>query len=162
VFKPKVSGGTKIGLPVTSAVCARRCGALLLLLCLGISPLETRGQGVGETKQARKDLGQLSLQELMDIKVDTVYGASKFQQKVTEAPSSITIITADEIEKYGYRTVSDVLQSVPGFYVTNDRNYSYVGMEGISRPTDYNTHLLIMIDGHRINDNVFNGAATYR
>jgi len=94
----------------------------------------------------------------MDIKVDTVYGASKFQQKVTEAPSSITIITADEIQKYGYRTLSDVLQSVPGFYVTNDRNYSYVGMEGISRPTDYNTHLLIMIDGHRINDNVFNGA----
>lgn len=159
VSKPKVSGGTKIGHPETSAVSrARRGAVLLLLLFVGVSPLETRGQGLGETKQAPKGLGQLSLEELMDIKVDTVYGASKFQQKVTEAPSSITIITADEIEKYGYRTLSDVLQSVPGFYVTNDRNYSYVGVEGISRPTDYNTHLLIMIDGHRINDNVFNGA----
>jgi outer membrane receptor for ferrienterochelin and colicin len=159
VSKPKVSDGKKIGLPETFAACrARRGAVLLLLLFVGISPLETHGQGVGETKQAPKGLGQLSLEELMDIKVDTVYGASKFQQKVTEAPSSITIITADEIEKYGYRTLSDVLQSVPGFYVTNDRNYSYVGMEGISRPTDYNTHLLIMIDGHRINDNVFNGA----
>jgi outer membrane receptor for ferrienterochelin and colicins len=94
----------------------------------------------------------------MSLKVDTVYGASKFQQTVTEAPASVTIITADEIERYGYRTLSDVLQSVPGFYVTNDRNYSYVGMEGTSRPTDYNTHLLIMIDGHRVNDNIFNGA----
>jgi iron complex outermembrane receptor protein len=122
-----------------------------LLLSLGVSPPETRGQGVGEIKRTPKSLGQLSLEELMAIKVDTVYGASKFQQKVTEAPSSITIITADEIEKYGYRTLSDVLQSVAGFYVTNDRNYSYVGMEGISRPTDYNTHLLIMIDGHRVN-----------
>jgi outer membrane receptor for ferrienterochelin and colicins len=157
--EPKVCPGTRIGLPITSAVWrARHCAALLLVLSLGVSPLATFGQGVGETKRTPKSLGQLSLQELMDIKVDTVYGASKFQQKVTEAPSSITIITAAEIEKYGYRTLSDVLQSVPGFYVTNDRNYSYVGMEGISRPTDYNTHLLIMIDGHRINDNVFNGA----
>ena len=94
----------------------------------------------------------------MNLKVDTVFGASKFQQKVTEAPSSVTIITADEIQKYGYRTLSDVLQSVPGFYVTNDRNYSYIGADGISRPTDYNTHLLMLIDGHRVNDNIFNGA----
>ena len=94
----------------------------------------------------------------MNLKVDTVFGASKFQQKVTEAPSSVTIITADEIQKYGYRTLSDVLQSVPGFYVTSDRNYSYIGVDGISRPTDYNTHLLILIDGHRVNDNFFNVA----
>jgi outer membrane receptor for ferrienterochelin and colicins len=142
-----------------SSMCrARRCAALLLLLALSVSPLKTRGQVVGESTPTPKSLSQLSLEELMAIKVDTVYGASKFQQKVTEAPSSITIITADEIEKYGYRTLSDVLQSVPGFYVTNDRNYSYVGMEGISRPDDFNTHLLIMIDGHRINDNIFNGA----
>ena len=131
---------------------------LLLLLSLGISTVEIHGQETGQTKEAKRDLTELSLEDLMTVKVDTVYGASKFQQKVTEAPSSVTIITADQIEKYGYRTLSDVLQSVPGFYVTNDRNYSYVGMDGISRPTDYNTHLLIMIDGHRVNDNVFNGA----
>ena len=131
---------------------------MLSLLSLTVTLLETRAQGTGETKEDKKDLSQLSVDELMNLKVDTVYGASKFQQKVTEAPASVTIITADEIEKYGYRTLSDVLQSVPGFYVTNDRNYSYVGMEGISRPTDYNTHLLIMIDGHRVNDNIFNGA----
>jgi len=131
---------------------------LLLLLALALSPLETRAQGTGATSQAATDLSRLSLEELMNLKVDTVYGASKFQQKVTEAPSSVTIITADEIQKYGYRTLSDVLQSVPGYYVTNDRNYSYLGVDGISRPTDYNTHLLILIDGHRMNDNIFNGA----
>jgi outer membrane receptor for ferrienterochelin and colicins len=159
VSKPKLCAGAKTGLQEASAVCrARRMAVLLLLLSLGASLQEARGQGVGETKPAPKSLSQLSLEELMAIKVDTVYGASKFQQKVTQAPSSITIITADEIEKYGYRTLSDVLQSVPGFYVTNDRNYSYVGMDGISRPDDFNTHLLIMIDGHRINDNIFNGA----
>jgi outer membrane receptor for ferrienterochelin and colicins len=157
--KLEVSASTKRGLPGTSALCRARLSALLLLLlALGVSPLKIRGQGTGETKQAPKDLSQLSLEELLNLKVDMVYGASKFEQKVTEAPSSITIITADEIQKYGYRTVSDLLQSVPGFYVTNDRNYSYIGVEGVSRPTDYNTHLLILIDGHRLNDNIFNGA----
>jgi outer membrane receptor for ferrienterochelin and colicins len=131
---------------------------LLLLLLIGASPIETRGQATGDTNHGQKDLTDLSLEELMNLKVDTVYAASKFQQGVNEAPASITIITSDQIEKNGYRTLSDVLQSVPGFYVTNDRNYSYVGMDGISRPTDYNTHLLIMVDGHRVNDNIFNGA----
>jgi outer membrane receptor for ferrienterochelin and colicins len=156
--KPKVSGGAKIGLSETSAVYRARRGAVLLwLLFLAVSPLETRGQGVGETKQAPKDLSQLSLEELMGIKVDTVYGASKFQQKVTEAPSSITIITADEIQKYGYRTLADLLRSVPGFYVSYDRQDAYIGVRGISRPSDYNTLVLTMIDGHRVNENVFDG-----
>jgi outer membrane receptor protein involved in Fe transport len=150
---------TTSGLRKTSAVgLTRRGSALLLLVVLALSPLETRAQGTGATSQAPTDLSRLSLEELMNLKVDTVYGASKFRQKVTEAPSSVTIITAEEIRKYGYRTLSDVLQSVPGFYVTNDRNYSYLGVDGISRPTDYNTHLLILIDGHRINDGIYNAA----
>ena len=136
----------------------RRGLSLLLLLSLGVAPRQIRGQGNKENQQPHKDLSQLSMEELMNVEVDTVYGASKFQQKVTEAPSSITIITADEIAKYGYRTFSDLLQSVPGFYVTNDRNYSYVGVDGISRPTDYSTHLLLLIDGHRVNDSVYNAA----
>jgi iron complex outermembrane receptor protein len=72
---------------------------------------------------------------------------------VTEAPSSVTIITADEIQKYGYRTLSDILQSVTGFFVTYDRNYSYLGIRGFNRPGDFNTRILLLIDGHRLNDN---------
>ena len=45
----------------------------------------------------------------MDIEVPRVYGASKLEQKVTEAPSSVTIVTADEVKKYGYRTLADIL-----------------------------------------------------
>ena len=45
-----------------------------------------------------------------------------------------------------------------GFYVTNDRNYSYLGVRGFSRPGDYNARILLLIDGHRMNDNVFGSA----
>lgn len=50
---------------------------------------------------------QLLLQD-----IPSVYGASKYEQKATEAPSSVTIVTADEIKKFGYRTLADILRNV--------------------------------------------------
>lgn len=104
------------------------------------------------------DLTQLSLEDLMKIEVATVYGASKFEQKTTEAPSSITIVTSDEIKKYGHRTLADILKSVSGFYITYDRNYYYIGVRGFGRTGDYNSRILVLIDGYRINDSLYNGA----
>ncbi len=44
------------------------------------------------------------------------------------------------------------------FYVTNDRNYSYLGARGFGRPSDYNNRILLLVNGHRFNDNVYDGA----
>lgn len=105
-----------------------------------------------------RDLTELSVEELMRVDIDTVYGASKSLQKLSEAPASVTIVTADEIQRYGHRTLADILRSVRSFYVTYDRNYSYLGMRGFSRSRDYNSRILVLVDGHRLNDNVFDGA----
>ncbi len=104
------------------------------------------------------DLTDLSIEELMELEVEDVSGASKFGQKVTEAPSSVSIVTAEDIKRYGYRTLAEILQSVRGFYTGNDRSYSYAGIRGFSRPGDYNTRMLLLIDGHRINDGIYNQA----
>jgi iron complex outermembrane receptor protein len=109
-------------------------------------------------KEPPKDLTQLSLEELTKIEVATVYSASKDFQKVTEAPASVTIITADDIRNFGYRTLADILQGVRAFYVTYDRNYAYVGTRGFLRPGDYNSRILVLIDGHRLNDNVYDSS----
>ena len=103
-------------------------------------------------------LGLRGEEKLLLQEVPSVYGASKYEQKVTEAPSSVSIVTADEIKKFGYRTLADILRSVRGFYISYDRNYSYVGVRGFSRPGDYNSRILLLIDGHRLNDNVFDSA----
>jgi outer membrane receptor for ferrienterochelin and colicins len=104
------------------------------------------------------DLSELSIEDLMQIQVETVTGASKYQQLVTEAPASVTIITSDEIQQHQYRSLADILRNVRGFYVTYDRNYHYVGTRGFIRPGDYNSRVLVLIDGHRLNDNIFGGA----
>ena len=103
---------------------------------------------------ADTDFTAMSLDELGAIKVPVVYGASKHEQKVTEAPSSVTIITRDEIQKSGYRTLAEILNSVPGFYVRNDRNFSLLGIRGFGRPGSFNSKFQLLLDGHRINDGV--------
>lgn len=105
--------------------------------------------------QAR-DLTQLPLERLMAMEV---VSASKFPQRLAEAPASVTILTAADIRDYGHRTLADVLRSVRGLYVSYDRNYSYLGVRGFSRPGDYNTRVLLLVDGHRFNDNVYDQAS---
>jgi outer membrane cobalamin receptor len=92
--------------------------------------------------------------------IPSVFGASRFNQAVTEAPASVSVITSDEIAAYGWRTLSDLLRTVRGFYVTNDRSYDYVGTRGFGRPADYNSRVLILIDGVRANENIFDGGYT--
>lgn len=91
--------------------------------------------------------------------IPSVFGASKYEQKPSEAPASITVISAEEIQHFGYRSLTDILRSVRGFFTTYDRNYSYVGVRGFGRPGDYNTRILLLQDGHRINDNVYDQAS---
>jgi outer membrane receptor for ferrienterochelin and colicins len=108
--------------------------------------------------QTPPDLTQVALQDLMRIEVLRVFGASERLQPVTEAPSSVTIVTAREIAQYGYRTVADILRSARAFYISDDRNYSYVGVRGFSRPGDYSTRILMLVNGHRVNDAVYDQA----
>lgn len=110
-----------------------------------------------EPKKKAQDLTEMSLEELSRMKIDEVQGASRYVQKISQAPSSVTVITADDIKKMGYRTLADVLRAVRGVYVTYDRNYSYVGVRGFGLPADYNNRLLFLVDGHRANDAVYDG-----
>ena len=101
------------------------------------------------------DLKQLSLEDLMAVQVDTVYGASKHEQKTTEAPSSVTIVTKEDIKRFGYRTLADILNDVRGLYVDTDRAYDTLGVRGVNRPGDYGGRVLLTIDGHRVNEPVY-------
>ena len=111
-----------------------------------------------DPKPKAADLTELPLEALMEIEVPTVSGASKFEQKATEAPASVTVINSDEIKRYGYRTLADILQSVQGFYVSYDRNYSSLGSRGVNLG-DFNSRILLLVNGHRLNNNLTDGAA---
>lgn len=94
----------------------------------------------------------------MQVKIPTVVAASKHEQKITDAPSSVSVVTREDIEQYGYRTLSDILSSVRGFYVSSDQIYNYLGVRGVRRPGDYGGRVLIQVNGHRLNEPVFDQA----
>lgn len=82
--------------------------------------------------------------------------ASKFAQKISDAPSAVSIVTAEDIKAYGYRTLADILNSMRGLYTTYDRIYQYLGGRGFGRPGDYTGRIMLLIDGYIANDNLFN------
>lgn len=120
-----------------------------LLLC-GANPGAVR---------AEEELAQISGEELLFAEIPVVFAAVKFEQKVGEAPAAVTIITADEIRRYGYSTVSEALRSVAGLYVNYDRNYNYLGVRGYYIPGDYSSRTLVLINGFTVNEPVYGSAA---
>ncbi len=124
---------------------ASRCTALCAFSLLAAA----RGEEAGSR------LLNLSLEELGAVKVDTVFAASKFSEKVTDAPSSVTILTRDEIARLGYRTLAEAIRGVRSFDVTYDRNYFFTGVRGFNQLGDNSTRTLLLIDGHRVNDIIY-------
>lgn len=138
-------------------------GILLgLVLTVGtLDPSTVPAQEVkspGAEGQAPPDLTTLSLEALLELDVEAVYGASRFLQRTGEAPSWVSIVTAEQIARYGFRTLDQVLRTLTGFYATYDRNYTYLGVRGFAQPGDYNSRILVLVDGHRLNDAVYDGA----
>jgi iron complex outermembrane receptor protein len=103
----------------------------------------------------RNDADTVGLDSLLNVKVST---AAKYAQRIGEVASSVTIVTSEDIERYGYHSLADVFATIPGFYTSYDRNYTYVGARGFSRPTDYNNRILLLIDGNTTNEALWGAA----
>ena len=113
------------------------------------------GSGPHLLAQAVPDPMVLSLDSLLNTKISS---AAKYQQTISEAASSVTIITAEDIQRHGYSTLPEALAATRGLYLSYDRNYAFLGTRGFSRPSDYNNRVLVLLDGNATNDGVFGGA----
>lgn len=107
-----------------------------------ILPIAVRAQS-DTVPEVNKLLG-LSLEQLMNIKVVT---ASGYLQTAAQAPSTVTVITAQQIKERGYEQLEDALRDVPGIDMIHINGYAptliyFRGMYGAE-----NLRALLMIDG---------------
>lgn len=121
-------------------------------LCVGILAFAS----ISLNASAAIDVSELSLEELLEVEI--VSSVSKMSQKVTETPSAIRVITAQDIRRYGWRTIGEALSSLPGITVATNRAYDFIGARGILLPDDYNTRYLMVIDGTPVNDALLESA----
>ncbi len=123
---------------------------LIVIVCLG-------GFKQSAAQSEWHDIEEVSLTDLLDVHIET---AAKHRQTIAQAPASITVVTADEMAIYGYETLAEALNHARGFYISNDRAYSFIGVRGFGRPADYNNRVLLLVNGLAINENIW-GSSSY-
>ncbi len=118
---------------------------------------------ISEEKEKRLDnLLDLGLQELGEVEVkledvfdvfdglvtqNTVTLASGVEQSTDSAPASITVMTAQDIEAMGARSLDEILEIVPGLHISLTQvgfngQYDIRGMH-----SDNNNEVLVMLNG---------------
>jgi iron complex outermembrane recepter protein len=116
------------------------CAVAMSLPCLGQQP-------------GPKDLTQLSLEDLMNMRVTSV---SKREQPISKAGAAIFVITQDDIRRSGAISLPDLLRMVPGVNVARmDSNSWAIGIRGFNDL--YADKVLVLIDGRSVYNPLFSG-----
>ncbi|TAN49727.1 MAG: TonB-dependent receptor [Methylococcaceae bacterium] len=114
------------------------CRYILLLLTLPWHSL-----------RAEERLIDLPLETLMDMTID-ITTASRYQEKSSDTPSTVIVVTKQQIQERGYLNLSQVLQDLPNIdiqrYASQLTSDQY-SIRGIAK----NNGFLILQDGIRIN-----------
>jgi outer membrane receptor protein involved in Fe transport len=117
----------------------------------GYAPVEIEVD-VAPGRQAQPD-------EIQLVPLREVTAVSRYQETIEDAPSSVTIISREEIEAFGYPTIASALEGVRGFTLSYDRAYASASVRGIGQPEDYGNRLLVLADGASLNDDIDNASA---
>jgi outer membrane receptor protein involved in Fe transport len=129
---------------------------LVLHVCfLNASVLAETVQDKKQATDSKQDLTDIPFDELVAM---DVVSASKIARQISDAPSAVSIVTAEDIRAYGYRTVADIINSIPGVYTPYDRSFYFLGGRGFGRSGDYVGRVLLLIDGYASNDNIYDEA----
>ena len=136
----------------------------VLSLTTGAHDIEVRGERLTPWhRRVRVDTGARLFYDVeLDEAEQEVTAATRSVQTVSTAPASVTLVTRDEIWAFGYQTLPEAVRAVRGVYASDDRNYEAIGVRGFSRPGDYNNRVLLLRDGHVMNDDWTGAAAVGR
>ena len=95
--------------------------------------------------------------DLSFIERDVVTVASRYAQTLEQAPSIVSVITAEEMRVLGYRNLTDVLRSIPGIYISVSKESRHLAwFRGVI--SSDNNKILLLIDGVPWYDGVYSHA----
>jgi outer membrane receptor for ferrienterochelin and colicins len=86
------------------------------------------------------------------VEEDVVVGAAKREQSLGNVASAVTVVSGDRLRRFGYRTIGEAVAAVAGVYLVDNRLSYSVGVRGLQIPGDFNTRILVLVDGASINE----------
>ena len=102
---------------------------------------------------APSDLLQLSLNDLLDVKIRAV---GKKPQQLSEIPAAVFIITHSDIRQAGVRTIPDLLRMVPGMHINQLNSHAWeISARGFNQLLA--NKMLVMVDGRSVHVREFSG-----
>ena len=134
------------------------CAILPALLFIGVSvgPLGFGHEAFGQELSTQEgvasfaELEELDLGELLEIDIQVV-SATKQSTSLNEAPSILTVVTRNDLKRWGYRTVAEALERILGFYVVDDHITPNVAVRGVAGGLRAESSIIkVMIDGHPV------------
>ncbi|WP_164012829.1 TonB-dependent receptor plug domain-containing protein [Pyxidicoccus trucidator] len=126
---------------------AVRSGMALLALLGGTSVAQEQEAPTSAEppEETPGSLSELPLEELMQVEIVT---PTKQPQKLEQAPAIVSVITREELATWGYRSVAEALEHVPGFYIIRDFVTPNLGVRGLSSGhRAYNRIIKVLING---------------
>jgi outer membrane receptor protein involved in Fe transport len=101
--------------------------------------------------------GTADLQGLLEETVVTT--ASKTKETSTNAPATSTTLTADDMRRYGIRTIDEAINFLSlGAVAYNPFYTPDISVRGVGLEGDQANHVLLLVDGHAMNDALFGSA----
>jgi outer membrane receptor protein involved in Fe transport len=97
---------------------------------------------------------QVDLRDLVLVPIREIAAASRTVESVDDAPASVTVIGAQEIEAFGYPTLYEALRGVRGVALNYDSTYGNASIRGLGRANDFSNRMLVLGDGAVLNENI--------
>jgi outer membrane receptor for ferrienterochelin and colicin len=91
-------------------------------------------------------IGDMSLEDLMNVRVTT---ATRTSERARDVPARIEVVTADQIEQRGYRSLTDVLDDLPHFKVERGADQD-LPVDIVVQGTRGSLRIVLLLDGIRI------------
>ena len=98
------------------------------------------------------DVGAATVLAAVSVEEDVVVGAAKREQSLGNVASAVTVVSGDRLRRFGYRTVGEAVSAVAGVYLVDNRLSYSIGIRGLNIPGDYNTRILVLVDGASVNE----------
>ena len=131
-----------------------RAGALAVAAAVALATWPATAPA--KDQDDRIDVATLDLRSLLDPEVEAV---GLREERASGAAASVFVLSAEDIRRHGFRTLEEALRAVPGLFAYADGLGPMVGVRGLGLLGDRSTRLLVMVDGHPLNDSVAMGGS---